>query len=221
MVASLAALGSVIAASSCCLPLLPFLFAAGAAELEHLLNTKPVPLRRAMYAVVVLLLAAGTIVIPITLPLLPTTSRYWSFVRDKNSDLREEFGWKELTRETARIWTTIPPAERAHAAIYCGNYGEAGAIDLYGPAYGLPPVISGVNSYWLRGPGNPPPRTILVVGSDREGVERSCTSVTLAGHTSNEYGVKNEETEYHPDIFICRGLKQPIDKIWPRLRSFG
>src|SRR5260370_39108151 len=30
VVASLAALGSVIAASSCCLPLLPFLFAAGA-----------------------------------------------------------------------------------------------------------------------------------------------------------------------------------------------
>src|SRR3984957_6484742 len=31
VVASLAALGSVIAASSCCLPFLPFLFAAGAA----------------------------------------------------------------------------------------------------------------------------------------------------------------------------------------------
>lgn len=31
MVASLGALGSVIVASSCCLPLLPFLFAAGAA----------------------------------------------------------------------------------------------------------------------------------------------------------------------------------------------
>ena len=32
VVASLAAVGSVIAASSCCLPLLPFLFAAGAAS---------------------------------------------------------------------------------------------------------------------------------------------------------------------------------------------
>ena len=31
VVASLAALGSVVAASSCCLPLLPFVFAAGAA----------------------------------------------------------------------------------------------------------------------------------------------------------------------------------------------
>src|SRR6266566_9258320 len=31
IVASLAALGSVVLASSCCLPLLPFLFAAGAA----------------------------------------------------------------------------------------------------------------------------------------------------------------------------------------------
>jgi uncharacterized membrane protein len=37
-VASLAALGSVIAASSCCLPLLPFVFAAGAAGTSAFVN---------------------------------------------------------------------------------------------------------------------------------------------------------------------------------------
>jgi hypothetical protein len=202
-------------------PLYPMLLAAGAAELERLLAARPVLLRRAVYAVVALLLAAGTIAIPFIVPLVPPSSRYWALVSDKNGDLREELGWPELARETARIWSTIPPAERAHAAIYCANYGEAGAIDLYGPAYGLPPVISGVNSYWLRGPGNPPPRTLLVVGSDRERIERFCTSVTLAGHTSNEYHVRNEKTEDHPDIFICRGLKQSLTKVWPKLRSFG
>jgi 4-amino-4-deoxy-L-arabinose transferase-like glycosyltransferase len=193
-------------------PLYPMLLAAGAAHLH---------LRRIGWTVVALLLLAGTIVIPIVLPLVPVNSRFWNFVNERNDDLREEIGWPELTREVARIWSTFDPAERAVAGIYCGNYGEAGAVDLYGPAYGLPPVISGINSHWLRGPGNPPPKTLIVVGSNREDVERACISVVLAGHIRNAAGVLNEETERHPDIFVCRGFRQPIEKMWPKLRSFG
>jgi len=193
-------------------PLYPMLLAAGAAHLQ---------LRRIGWAVIALLLLAGTIVVPIVLPLVPIHSRYWDFVNDRNGDLREEIGWPELAREVARIWTTLDPAERAEAGIYCGNYGEAGAINLYGPAYGLPPVISGINSYWLRGPGTPSPKTLVVVGSKREDVEKACAMVELVGHITNSAGVLNEETERHPDIFICRKLRQPIEKMWPKLRSFG
>ncbi len=202
-------------------PLYPMLLAAGAADLQRWLDSiRPTP-RRVGWGVVTLLLIAGTIAVPIVLPLVPINSRYWSFVNESNEDLREEIGWPELTQEVARIWNTIDPAERRQAAIYCGNYGEAGAINLYGPAYGLPPVISGINSYWLRGPGNPSPKTVLVVGAQREDVEEACTSVTLAGHITNAARVSNEETERHPDIFICRGLRQPLEKMWSRLRSFG
>jgi hypothetical protein len=193
-------------------PLYPMLFAAGAVAL---------PRRRLVYAGMGVLLAAGCIVIPIVTPLVPVNSKYWAIVSRNNGDLREEIGWPELTREVARIWNEIPLAERAHAGIYCSNYGEAGAIDLYGPAYGLPPVIGGVNSYWLRGPGNPPPTTLIVVGSQREDVERSCNSVTLVGHNPRTLGVENEETERHPDYFICRGLKVPLETLWPKLKSFG
>ncbi|MDP9194103.1 MAG: glycosyltransferase family 39 protein [Acidobacteriota bacterium] len=202
-------------------PLYPMLLAAGAADLQRWLDSiRPVP-RRIAWGVVSLLLLAGTIVVPLVLPLVPITSRYWPIVNENNGDLREEVGWPELAQEVARIWNTIDPAERKQTGIYCGNYGEAGAINLYGPGHGLPPVISGINSYWQRGPGNPPPKTLIVVGADREDVEEACASVVLAGHITNKAGVRNEETERHPDIFLCREMRQPIEKMWPRLRSFG
>jgi hypothetical protein len=202
-------------------PLYPMLLAAGAADLQRMLSATRPAVRRLGWSVAVLLLIAGTIVVPIVLPLVPIHSRYWAFVNENNGDLREEVGWPELTAEVARIWSTIDPAERAQAGIYCGNYGEAGAIDLYGPAYGLPPVISGINSYWLRGPGDRPPTTLLVVGATRPDLEKAFASVQLAGHITNTAGVSNEETERHPDIFVCRQLRQPLAKVWPRLRSFG
>ena len=202
-------------------PLYPMLFAAGAADLQRWLDSLRTIPRRLGWSVAALLLLVSAVAVPVVLPLVPINSRHWAFVNEHNGDLREEVGWPELAQEVARIWNTIDPAERTQSGIYCGNYGEAGAINLYGPAYGLPPVISGINSYWLRGPGNPSPKTVLVVGANRKDVEQACASVQLAGHITNAARVSNEETERHPDIFLCRGMRQPLEKMWPQLRSFG
>jgi 4-amino-4-deoxy-L-arabinose transferase-like glycosyltransferase len=196
-------------------PIYPMLFAAGAVELTSRIK------RPIAYAAIAGVFVIGSGVALFVLPLAPIGSPLFRFATRHNGDLVEEIGWPELTAEVARIYGTIPPAERARTGIYCGNYGEAGAIDLYGGAYGLPPAISGINSYWLRGPGNPPPQTLIVVGGNRERLESRFTSVVLAGHTPNPYRIENEETRDHPDIFICRGLREPVAKLWPRLRSFG
>ena len=45
------------------------------------------------------------------------------------------------------------------------NYGEAGALELYGPQYGLPEVISSANSFHARGYGAFEPQTVIVTGS--------------------------------------------------------
>jgi hypothetical protein len=105
--------------------------------------------------------------------------------------------------------------------ILTGNYGEAGAIGLYGPSYGLPKAISGVNSYWLRGYGDTPPETLIVLGLSRAFLERNFEACELAGHTSNRYGVGNEETSDHPDIFVCRRLRQTWPEFWKHFRHFG
>ena len=59
-----------------------------------------------------------------------------------------------------RCWDSgfVAPGTAAQVGILVGNYGEQGAIEILGPAYHLPPPISGTNSAWLRGYPTPPPR---------------------------------------------------------------
>jgi hypothetical protein len=89
-------------------------------------------------------------------------------------------------------------------AILTGNYGEAGAINLYGSRYGLPMAISGINSFWERGYGDPPPETLIVLGYSRSFLEQHFESCELAGHVHNTYGIANEETMDHSEIIVYR-----------------
>jgi hypothetical protein len=202
-------------------PIYPMLFALGAVELERVLEKWSSGRRLLAFAGGALLAVTGASVAAVVLPLAPPGSAWFRFALAKNDDLAEEIGWPELADEAARIYQGLPVSERARTGIFCNNYGEAGALDLYGPERGLPQAISGTNSYWLRGPGDPPPTTVIVLGDDREGVERACGFVELVGHVTNRWNVRNEETERHPDIFLCRELKQPLGVLWPRLRRFG
>ena len=163
-------------------------------------------------------LAVGALV----LPLAPVNSPWWDVASGINGEFREEIGWPELAEAVAGIYAALPAEEKSRAGILAGNYGEAGAINLYGPAYGLPTAISGINSYWLRGYGDPPPQILIVVGFSRETIERffeTCSS--LCGQVTNRYGVKNEETTDYPGIFVCRGLRQPWPELWKHFRWFG
>jgi hypothetical protein len=138
-----------------------------------------------------------------------------------NEDLAEEIGWPELVETVARIRDSLPDTERARLGILAGNYGEAGAINLYGPRYGLPQAISGTNSFWARGYGDPPPETLIVVGFSRQFVEHYFQSFEVVAHSWNRHGVANEETTRHPDIFVCRGLRQSWPEFWKTFRRYG
>lgn len=202
-------------------PLYPMLLAAGSVQWQHWLDRHSPRMRRAGWAVGVALLLCGMVVLRICLPLAAVNSSHWALINGFNPDFREEFGWPELARENARIWQILTAQEREHAVIFAGNYGEAGALELYGPQYGLPPVISTINSFWLRGPGDVVPQVMIVNGSSRKFWGNVCDSLELAGHTGNDAHIANEESEDHPDIFVCRGLRKPLDELWPKLPDFG
>lgn len=201
-------------------PLYPMLLAAGAAWLLSALKARGVHERRAMAVAVPVLLLAGCTVAAVVTPVAPVGSRWWRRSLEVSGDLREEVGWPELVAEVARVWNTIPEAERARAAIYCANYGEAGAVNLYGPRYGLPQAISGINSFWERGYGSTPPETVIVLGGSRERLEQRFESVAPAGRVPNPLGVANEESG-HPDIYLCRRPRESWPELWPKLRAFG
>jgi hypothetical protein len=142
-------------------------------------------------------------------------------VASVQGDFVEEIGWPELVETVAQIRDSLPPEERAHLGILAANYGEAGAINLFGPNYGLPPAISGVNSFWARGYGDPPPETLIVLGHSAGFLAKNFASCRVVAHSWNRLGVDNEETVDHPDIYLCRGLKTPWREFWDGYRHFG
>ncbi|MGB9146812.1 MAG: hypothetical protein WCC14_13380, partial [Acidobacteriaceae bacterium] len=66
-----------------------------------------------------------------------------------------------------------------------------------------------------------PPQTLISVGASKEDLDTVFTTCRLAGHNGNPEGVKNEESEYHPDIYVCSGMKMSWAAVWEKYRSFG
>jgi hypothetical protein len=193
-------------------PAYPMLYAAGAVWCEEWLRS--LEKERARWvkaaAVTALVLDIG-VAAAFALPLAPVNSAWWRFAIRVDGALREEIGWPEFVERIARIRDSLPMQERSRLGILAGNYGEVGALNLYGTNYGLPRAISGVNSSWERGYGETSPDTLIVVGFSKAFVDGHFASCRLVGHTGNNDGVQNEETLEHPDIFVCG----PPIRGWP------
>lgn len=201
--------------------LYPMLFAAGSVLWDRLIHWLRAGWRWAVEVVTFAAIALGAYGVGrIVLPIPPIDSPH-NVALKNNGDLREEIGWTDLVAEVARIRDSLTPAERVHLGIITGNYGETGAINLYGPRYGLPQAISGTNTAWYRGYGNPPPQTLIVLGQSREDADDMFQSCRPAGHDGNPYGIKNEESTDHPDIFVCGPPRQPWPQFWKDFRFFG
>jgi membrane protein implicated in regulation of membrane protease activity len=200
----------------------PILYAGGAVFLSAWLIHLARPWRTLTIGLGWTALAANIIFFgALFLPIAPVNSPLWHRMTARNDDANEEIGWQELVETVARIRDALPPEDRARVRVLAGNYGEAGAINLYGPALGLSPVICPVNSFWERGYGDPPPELLIVLGSSREDLEDKFESCQLVGHITNREGVPNEETKHHPDIFLCRHLRGDWRALWAKARRFG
>ncbi|MGO9865715.1 MAG: glycosyltransferase family 39 protein [Terriglobales bacterium] len=140
---------------------------------------------------------------------------------EHNDTLREEIGWNELVQTVAGIRDSLPAEQRENVGVLTGNYGEQGAIEILGPAYRLPPPISMTNSAWLRGYPVPPPSTLIVIGFSRQAAEKAFSSCRFAGHNGNPYGIRNEESQDHPDMFVCGGPRLPWPEFWKEYQAFG
>jgi hypothetical protein len=202
-------------------PAYPMLFAGGSVLWQKWITSLS---RVCSHAVEVVTLAAlavgGVLACAFVIPFNPVISKD-NFALRNNGDLREEIGWTDLVATVAKVRDSLSGDQRSSYGIVVGNYGETGSIDLLGPAYGLPETISGTNSAWFRGYGNPPPKTLIVVGLSRDYVEKMFQSCRLAGQNGNPYGIKNEESEDHPDIFVCGPPREPWPQFWDDFQSYG
>ena len=199
----------------------PMLLAMGAVMAEKWIASRSrVPRVAVKVAFFVLLFADGAVMAAVLVP-LSSSGRLMQFALKQNGDLREEIGWEDLVRNVAAIRDSLPLEQREHVGIVVRNYGEAGAIEILGPQYHLPPPISGTNSAWLRGYPDPPPTTLIVLGTSRVYADRRYTDCRLAGHNTNSLGIENEESRDHPDIFVCGPPRLPWPEYWKDFQAFG
>lgn len=123
-------------------------------------------------------------------------------------------GFEDLVQVVARIYHSLPEAERARTAIYASGYGNAGAVDYFGRRYGLPKAISGHNSYWLWGPRDYTGEIVIVIDADRRDLEQAFTTVGPGETVDSPYA------QHQVTVFLCRHLKQPLLTVWPQVRTY-
>jgi len=193
---------------------LPVLMAAGAQPTVDWISRVLPDRRRLIVAAFVI----SVLMLPITLPILPV-----SLVRDTpivalNYDAGETIGWPAFVHEIAAVDHALPPAQRSSAIVLTSNYGEAGAVQHYGPADGLPAAYSGHNTYWYWGPPPASATTAIVVGYARSQLG-FCGSLRLAARLNNHVGVNDQEQG--APVWVCSGLRSSWRALWPSQRFFG
>ncbi|MDE1177857.1 MAG: glycosyltransferase family 39 protein [Edaphobacter sp.] len=209
-------------------PIYPVLFAAGAVAFEQVTAMRGRWLRFGYAASV---FAAGALLAPFSLPVLPVEQfiayqrHFGDFTPIRLENLHpdllpqqfaDEFGWEEMVRRTAQVYRSLPESERADTAIFGNNYGEAAAIDFFGPRYGLPPAIGKNESYWLWGPREYTGSTVIVLGSDGRGDRAVFRSVQTADTVGGPY-VRSEERF---NLYLCRDPKVSLYDLWPSLKAW-
>ena len=210
------------------LPAYPMLLAAGGVRLEEAFAERPWTwMKPALATAMVLLTLLG---LPLAIPVLPpeTFIRYTAWVGFHYAEERHEmgplpqfqadmFGWQNMAQQTAAVFHALTPGEQAHTAIFAYNYGDAGAIDYFGPRLGIPHAISRHNNYYLWGPGASDPQVLIVIGGSESGPRRYFDDVRAAGRIVEPYAMPFET---NLTIWVCRQPKVPLRQVWSKLKYY-
>ena len=211
-------------------PIYPMLFAGGAVWIESRIEERGWEWAR--QAILIPLAVGGMVAAPLALPILPVGAaaaycNFWDIhkVRVENYDsgrlpqfFADMFGWPNQVKFVASVYRSLPAEDRAQCAILAANYGEAGAIDYFGPSYGLPRAISPHNNYYLWGPGDPSGNVVIAVGMDLGKLQLLFADVQKATTILDPYAVPDED---NLPVYICRNPRVPLSDAWPSLKFFG
>jgi Dolichyl-phosphate-mannose-protein mannosyltransferase len=203
-------------------PAYPMLLAAGAVWGEKWVGSLQRSTQNVITHTVWSSLAAGALVtFLLTLPIAPIQSPLWRAADTVNHCFNSEVGWPEFVATVAHVRDSLPAEERDGVRVLASDEGMAGAVNLYGRAYRLKEAISGMNSNWLRGYGNPPPQTVIAVGFKRNELDEIFTNCRPAAQLSNPYGVVNQTLEGREEVYICRNTRLPWPEFWKRFLYYG
>jgi Dolichyl-phosphate-mannose-protein mannosyltransferase len=211
-------------------PVYPVMFAAGAVWMESVTQrrlwawTKPV---LALAITTVSGLYAPVILPILTVPSFLAYERALGIEQPKFENQRQGplpqiyadmFGWQEMAQTVAAYYSTLSPEEQSKTAIFANNYGEASAIDFFGPRYGLPKSIGNHQNYWIWGPRQYTGEGLIVLGDrDERNMQTKCASYSIIGNAKHPL---SRPDEWIP-IYHCRGFKWNLRDIWPNTKHWN
>ncbi|MBE0592844.1 MAG: glycosyltransferase family 39 protein, partial [Gemmatimonadales bacterium] len=211
-------------------PIYPVLYAAGAVTLQHVSRAR---VRHLAHGIIAgLVIAYGLFSLPFGLPILPPAwmARYAAATgitaavttnKGEVLPLPQDYGdmlaWRELVEAVARVHHDLPERDRERTVVYGANYGEAGALDFYGPPLGLPTVVSMAGSFYFFGPGDKPGEVMLFVGMEREWVDDACPHAEVATRVTAEWTVEENDVP----VLVCRAPTMTVQEMWARNPEMG
>jgi hypothetical protein len=211
-------------------PVYPVMFAAGAVQFERMTEGTSWRWARPTYAIA--MLVVGALIAPTIIPIFPVKmfiaySQTLGITQQKfeNQPLSElpqifadMYGWEERVKIVADYFHSLPPEEQKVTAIGASDYGQAGAVDLFGPKYGLPKSISTNNNYWIWGPREYHGESLILMNEDSpEKYVDQCRTLTMVAHPSDPYS----RPDSNRPIYHCRGLKTDLQALWPKLKGWN
>ena len=153
------------------------------------------------------------------LPVLPRRTLHTVPLQKINSDLGEQIAWPREVALVARVYESLPAAQRSRTALLAGNYGEAGAIDRYGAQFGLPRSSAAPTTSGSGGRRPPPTRR-----PSRSTSTRPCSaasSPTSAWSPRSGTGSACDDDEQGAPVFLATGLKSSWRQAWPAFRDYA
>lgn len=208
----------------------PVVFAAGGVFWE----AAAVRLRGAWlrWVLPVPLVVSGLLLAPLGFPILPpalaTQYAVWSGMvpqmergPGKKSELpqwlADRFGWEKLARQTAEVYRSLPEEEQAVAVILAPSYGHAGALELFGPQYDLPPVCSPQNNYHLWGLPDRPIQVVISLGFGPETLGSLFERVDQAGFYQCDYCMRWRDDM---TFYVARRPKRDLHEVWKEFKHY-
>ncbi len=210
-------------------PAYPMLLAAGGVAVERVFANR---LNWCRVALLILILATGALFAPLAVPVLPPAELV-GYMRAIGLQLprtetshtaalpqifADQFGWQEMAGSVGHVYNHLRPEDKKRAAVLCQNYGEAGAIDFFGPRFGLPPAICGHQNYFLWGPRDWTGEVALVLDTRDDGAREQFGSVEDLGQIVSSPWAMPFERRTH--IYLCHDLKANVREFWPQVKKW-
>ena len=127
-------------------------------------------------------------------------------------------GWENQAKAVAEVYHGLSLEDKSRCIIFGDNYGRSAAIDYFADKYNLPLSVGRHNNYWIWGPGDYTGELMIILSADVGDKNERFEEVIEMGTVYTKYAIPYEN---NLKIYLCKNLQQPVEELWPKLKSYN